>query len=318
MAMNDLTVTAKIHHYHCLQAGYVAKEEELKKKIDKLDKLGHMCRECILHLQRADAIKHIEDERDSYRPGVVEGQRITRLLSVRCPCCLRAYCLLFVRYPAPLRLTLYCHSAPSPPPSAPSSLLSAPLLSPSVSSLLPPPVPSQILAALSGSSLPPPPLRILVTALAALSGSSPLPPAPSFPLSVPSLPPSASSSSSVPSLLPSASRCHHLCPCCRLRLPLSASPLLCPSPPPLHHLTLAAGTLCVVVIVIATASCPQVAAALQHCLHPLRRHHRPLSLPSLPSAPSPSLSCALAAAISAPLLLPRALLLHRHRRHHHL
>ncbi|KAH8985342.1 hypothetical protein EDB86DRAFT_3083640 [Lactarius hatsudake] len=67
MAMNDLT------------AGYAAKEEELRKKMDKLDKIGHMRRECMLHLQRTDTIKHIKDKRDSYRPGVEEGQHIARL-----------------------------------------------------------------------------------------------------------------------------------------------------------------------------------------------------------------------------------------------
>jgi hypothetical protein len=79
MAMNDLTVTAEVHRYRCLQAGYEAKEEELKKKIAKLDKLGSMRRQCVLRLQRANAIKRIEDERDSYRPGVEEGRRIAML-----------------------------------------------------------------------------------------------------------------------------------------------------------------------------------------------------------------------------------------------
>ncbi|KAH9005343.1 hypothetical protein EDB83DRAFT_2533120 [Lactarius deliciosus] len=79
MAMNDLTITAEVHRYRCLHTGYEAKEEELKKKIAELDRLGSMRRQCVLCLQRANAIKRIKDERDSYHPGGEEGQHIVSL-----------------------------------------------------------------------------------------------------------------------------------------------------------------------------------------------------------------------------------------------
>ncbi|KAH9059407.1 hypothetical protein EDB83DRAFT_2520493 [Lactarius deliciosus] len=95
MAMNDLTITAKTLSSASLQVYSVAasshlsylttvsfvtgKEEELKKKIAKLDKLGSMCCQCVLRLQHANAIKHIKDKRDSYCPGAEEGQRIAGL-----------------------------------------------------------------------------------------------------------------------------------------------------------------------------------------------------------------------------------------------
>ncbi|KAH9159251.1 hypothetical protein EDB89DRAFT_2084163 [Lactarius sanguifluus] len=40
LGMKDLSVTAEIHRYQCLQAGYVAKEEELRKKVEELEKIS--------------------------------------------------------------------------------------------------------------------------------------------------------------------------------------------------------------------------------------------------------------------------------------
>src|SRR5271170_7244244 len=37
LGMKDLTLTAEVHRYRCLQAGYIAKEIELLKKIEELD-----------------------------------------------------------------------------------------------------------------------------------------------------------------------------------------------------------------------------------------------------------------------------------------
>ncbi|KAH9161977.1 hypothetical protein EDB89DRAFT_2080070 [Lactarius sanguifluus] len=79
LGMKDLLVTAEIHRYRCLQAGYAAKEEELRKKVDELKRIGITRRHCVLRLERANAIKRIEDERDSYCPGEEEGQRIATI-----------------------------------------------------------------------------------------------------------------------------------------------------------------------------------------------------------------------------------------------
>ncbi|KAH8993766.1 hypothetical protein EDB92DRAFT_1944462 [Lactarius akahatsu] len=58
--VKDLTLIAEVHRYHCAQAGYEAKEAELAKKMDKLDKIAWVRRDCIVQLQRANAITHIK------------------------------------------------------------------------------------------------------------------------------------------------------------------------------------------------------------------------------------------------------------------
>ncbi|KAH8999550.1 hypothetical protein EDB92DRAFT_1941187 [Lactarius akahatsu] len=45
MGMKDLTLIAEVHHYHCAQAGYEAKEVELAKKMDELDKIAQIRRD---------------------------------------------------------------------------------------------------------------------------------------------------------------------------------------------------------------------------------------------------------------------------------
>ncbi|KAH8976430.1 hypothetical protein EDB83DRAFT_2538727 [Lactarius deliciosus] len=127
----------------------------------------------------------------------------TGLLSVRCLRAVRAACVptacCLCAIP-PYSLSSLCALRVAPTFCA-LVVLSAPLPPPSASSPLLPSAPSRILAALSGSSLPssasllvsplrlsapfPPPL----SALAAFSGSSPLPPAPSLPSSALLLPP---------------------------------------------------------------------------------------------------------------------------------